>query len=274
MVANPTVSGIGHPPTVDDPQASLRVELLGKLVAAQFSIEAVIAELEQAGTAPDAIRNQLQSLTDMQRSVGTASLADLAMLRTAIASTVETAQGVVQQARATAASDSSARDLAETSARTRATISDIANDLFERRVLDPYLQFASAEDEAEYRRREAERRAYIEAELAKGTPEGTLNAATATREQLQDARNHGADRSPDFDRMLAATDDAERALRAALPDQAVRAAERTEAPAVPSEFEDIMAAFRDAGVTTTARTPVDPAHGLAQATATATVRGV
>ncbi len=196
------------------------------------------------------------------------------MLRASVASTVETAQGSAQQARASAATETGARNLAGTSARTRATIAGIADDLFERRIFDPYLQFASAEEEAEFRRREAERQAHIRAELAKGTPEGALNAAVATREQLEDARAHGADRSPDFVPMLAATEDAERALRAANPDQAAHSTGRAEATTIPNELDDIMSAFRDAGVTTIDQAHLDPVHGLAQAKPADFVRSV
>lgn len=61
------------------------------------------------------------------------------------------------------------------------------------------LDFASQEDERAYREREAERRAYIADQRAKGTPEGDLNAAGAGLGQLADAKAHGAG-GPEFDK--------------------------------------------------------------------------
>jgi len=65
---------------------------------------------------------------------------------------------------------------------------------------DPYLDFASPEAEAEYRDREAERRAYIEGQLAKNSPEGTLNASAAAMGQMADAGVHGAADDPEWQR--------------------------------------------------------------------------
>jgi hypothetical protein len=63
---------------------------------------------------------------------------------------------------------------------------------------DPFLRFASPQDEEDYRRREAARSAYIEAELARGTPQGDLNASAGVIGQMVDAKANGAGDSPEF----------------------------------------------------------------------------
>lgn len=243
-------------------------------MAAQFSLDAVIAEMERGGVPTDAARNQLHAITDMQRMVGAASPSALAQMRAEIVATALAAQTIAQQSQAAANATDRQADLAGVTATTRQTIQNVAHELFEQKKLDPYLQFQSAEDEAEYRKREAERQAYIRAELAKGTPQGALNAAAATRDQLEDARDHGADRSPDFAPMLAATEDAERALRTAMPNEPARSPSGAVPTAATDELDDILAVFRDAGVTTTNTATLDPDHGLNQAKQAVQVRSV
>lgn len=176
----------------------MRAELLGQLVAAQFSLDAVIAELERSGAPVDAARNQLQALTDTLRMVGAASPAALAQMRAEIVATVGAANMVAQQSRNAASRDTPDDLLAATSANTRAAVQRISADLFERKIFDRDLLFASEEDERAYRQREAEREARVREELAKGTPEGNLNAAAGTIGQMVDAGAHGADRNPQF----------------------------------------------------------------------------
>jgi hypothetical protein len=91
-----------------------------------------------------------------------------------------------------------ARNVAVTAAANRAETQSVAHDLFDRKIFDAYLHFASPEDEADYRKREAEARKYVEAQLAKHTPEGDLNASGGTLGQMFDAHAHGAGASPDF----------------------------------------------------------------------------
>ena len=217
---------------------------------------------------------QLQLLSALQRQIGVANPTALAGMRGEIIATASAAQAVVLQSRSAALSSERMAELRDVTNATRQTISDVAHDLFEKKKLDPYLQFDSAQDEAEYRKREAERQAYIKTELAKGTPEGALNAATATKEQLEDARDHGAGASPDFDGMLTATEDAEQALRSVMPSDVAPSTAKTEAPKAQDDFRDLLAAFRDTGVTTTDVASLDPAHGLNQAKPAAPVREV
>jgi Mg-chelatase subunit ChlI len=145
--------------------------LLGQVVAAQFDLEAAIAELTRTGGSIADAQSQLQFLATVQRTVGTASPAALASMRAEIAATVNAAQAVAAQGR-TAANADDKPDRAMIAAEARQAIADVGRDVFERRVLDPYLRFTSAEDEEAYRKREEQNREAYERELAKGTPEG------------------------------------------------------------------------------------------------------
>lgn len=183
-----------------DPEASLRAELLGTIDAAQFDIANAIAELARGGADVSALTNQSQALLQLQKQVGNANLGGLVAMRTEIASAVALTQAIAQQSRTSATTaEQATASLATVSAETRRAVQSISNDVFERKLFDPYLEFASAEDEAAYRKREAERQQTIAAELAKHTPAGDLNAAGATIGQMTDAKAHGAGNSPEFE---------------------------------------------------------------------------
>jgi hypothetical protein len=90
--------------------------------------------------------------------------------------------------------------VATAAAATRSEVQTDVRDVFDRKIFDPYLQFSSRQDEDEFRKREAEAKRYIEAQLAKKTPEGDLNAAGGMQGYLLDAHAHGAGASPEFKR--------------------------------------------------------------------------
>ena len=187
----------GQPIGSVDPEASLRAELTGAIAVAQFDIESAIAEVMRSGADVSALANQAQSLQQLQKQIGSAVATTLISLRAEIAGVVATTQAVTQQARSivATAAQAAAEALGAASANSRATVSAIMRDMHR---FDSYLRFASTEDEAEYRKREAERRAYIDAQHAKATPEGNLNAAGAAIGQMADAELHGAGASPEF----------------------------------------------------------------------------
>lgn len=171
-------------------------------------------------------------------------------MRSEVMAFVAASQATAQQTRsAVAAAQAAEVALHAASERAHREVTDIADDLFGKKIFDPYLRFASAEDEEAYRRREADRQAYIAEQLAKGTPEGNLNAANATVAQLEDAGAHGADRSPDHAPMLARAKQAQADLS-----QVALAAERplTTLPAEPvsgpEEPDAVFASLRAAGV--------------------------
>lgn len=205
----------GQPTLSVDPEASLRAELLGTIAGAQFDIDNAIAELARSGADVSALTNQRQSLQQLHRQVGTASLTTLAGLRAEITGAVATTQALAEQGRAiaTSAGQAAAEALATASANSRAQVTSIIRDMHR---FDAYLHFASAEDEVAYRKREAERRAEIEAALAKATPESTLKASGLTVGQLLDAKAHGADDSPEFDATLSKATETWRTQRAAV----------------------------------------------------------
>ena len=182
--------------------------MLAEIQSAAFDLDTAAARLSATGDAGllAQAEAQRQTLGGLERQVAQASPAGLAAIRAAVAATATTSAAIVQQARASA-SAADAAELAESRTASRATVQALVRDLHR---FDPYLQFASSADETEYRRREAERRAYIEQQHAKATPEGDLNAAGAAVGQMVDAKGHGADQSPEFGQRwnsLAATTD-------------------------------------------------------------------
>jgi hypothetical protein len=70
--------------------------------------------------------------------------------------------------------------------------------MFDKHIFDSYLHFTSPEDEAGYRRHEAAAQKYTNDQLARGTPEGNLNAGGGMLGQMLDADLHGAGNSPQF----------------------------------------------------------------------------
>jgi hypothetical protein len=192
-----TVSG-DHAARPDDPQASLRAELLGQIAAAQFDLEAAIADLTRDG-APAAVladsRSQFGALIAMRRQMGSASPSALAEMRNEVAALVASGQSAAQQARSAAASNADMAELSSRAAEARARVDETMRGM---KDFDADLRFADQRDQAEYRRREAERLAYIAAEQAKGAPESHLNASGAAIGQMADAAAHGAADNPEF----------------------------------------------------------------------------
>lgn len=140
------------PQSIVDPEASLRVELIGAIAAAQADIANAIAELARSGADSSALAAQTQALQQLQRTVGDANLGGLLALRGEVAATATNASNLAHQAVSTAASSSAAHGHMTPAERARANIEALHRDLFEKRVLDPYLQFKSPEEEEAYRK--------------------------------------------------------------------------------------------------------------------------
>jgi hypothetical protein len=185
-----------------EPERSLRAELSARIAAVMAEIEAGLAENSRAaGGASGAgdAQAQLAMLATLQSAITSAQPAALPVLQAKLAWSLPAAQNTVAQMRAaTAQATIQAAELASTSEASRRTTRAIADDLFERRIFDPYMKFGSDADEAQYRQREADARRYIDDQLAKNTPTGTLNATSAVAGQLLDAHAHGAGDSADF----------------------------------------------------------------------------
>jgi hypothetical protein len=177
--------------------------LLGKLLAAQVSLETQLAELNRTGENQNLATEctaQLGALYALQNGIVAATATMLSNLRVEVTATVAASAVTVKQVQAALNSGvaSESAQLAASSATTRRELLTMHSDLFERRIFDKYLTFTSEEDEQAYRRREAEGRRYIEQQLATNTPEGNLNAAGGTIDRMLDAHTHGAGDSPEF----------------------------------------------------------------------------
>ncbi len=120
---------------------------------------------------------------------------------TAVERLIQTSQATAKAAEATHAAEASSQalhNLATADAATRATVTDLADDLYKHRIFDDNLRFTSPADEDAYRARDAERQRLIAEELAHHTPEGNLNAAMHEAGQMADAGTHGASTNSAF----------------------------------------------------------------------------
>jgi hypothetical protein len=124
------------------------------------------------------------------------------MMRATVAASIAASSGLAQQARAASSSPSQATgataSLAAASASAREAVTSFERDMYEKKIFDPYLHFASKEDEEAYRKREAERKQATDVALKQNTPEGNLRAADLSIAQLNDAGAHGATASPEY----------------------------------------------------------------------------
>lgn len=232
--------------------------MLTQILSAQSDIGVALADLSRAGDASliaQALAQQ-QTLAKLERALSSGSAATIAPnIRGEIAAVVTASANLSQQAQQ-AADQRAGIDLATAQARTRATVQEIGRDIYERRIFDPYLRFASAEDEEAYRRREEENRRAIEEALAEQTPEGDLRAARLIQRQLADAGAHGADASPEFaGRMARINNDISGLERAAASQrqtppegQNLSAAPESPPPAPDDQLASVLATFRAAGV--------------------------
>lgn len=194
IAANKTVSDPEQPST-DAPLASQRAELLGQLVAAQFALEHVAADLARSGSSSALTQNQLSAIANLQRQVGQASPADLAGMTSAVAAIVADARMTGEQARtqANAAQTADAVDITTLATAARAQASSFMRDL---RQYDDLLQFGSDAERDAYRQREQERQRRYETGMADGTPEGALGASGAALGQAVDLAAHGGSADP------------------------------------------------------------------------------
>jgi hypothetical protein len=191
-----------------DPEASLRAELSAKIAGAQSDIESKLTELRnalasaQGGLAVTQAESQLRGLSTLQQRISVATASGLSAIRGEVTATVAATQVLVQQAQAGAASQSAQVALTQANEAARSSVKDFMHDYYDQKKFDRYLQFASTEDEQEYRKRETERRREIEKAQAEHTPEGTLRANQLSIDQLKAAGAHGANRSPEYQPML------------------------------------------------------------------------
>jgi hypothetical protein len=181
-------------PTVEpSAAATLRAELLAQIANAQFDLDATATTGDKALIA--LAEAQRQELAGLLRAIAGTGPAGLTAMRAQVAAAASGSAGLAQQARSASSMQAERAELAAASTASRQQVQSLMRDLHR---FDSFLSFASPEEEAEYRRREAERRAYIDKQHGRGTPEGDLNANAAALGQLADAEAHGAGASPDF----------------------------------------------------------------------------
>lgn len=234
-----------------DPEASLRAELTGAIAAAQIDVANAIAELARSGADSAALTNQGHALQQLQRTVGSANLSSLLALRSDVTVAATSATALANQAISTATNAAAASANLSPAQRAHANIEALGRDLFEKRVLDPYLQFESAEDEEAYRKRERERAEAYDREMAKGTAEGYRRALQISTAQVVDAGAHGAHRSPDFPAMEQRLRQAESDFPKTPKNEVEKEngiAKSESASAVDGDLSDVMAALKAAGV--------------------------
>ncbi len=275
----------GQPTLSVDPEASLRAELTSAIAAAQIDIANAIAELARSGADASALTNQSFALQQLQSKVGSANLGSLLALRSDVTIAATNATALANQAVSTATNAAAANANLSPAQRARANIEALGRDLFEKRVLDPYLQFASAEDEEAYRKRERERDEARMRALELRTPEGDRRANELIQDQLRDAGAHGADRSRDYADMVQQAKFVTADLQTTQqPQKNVTARPsvdviKGEQPTISDDgLGDILASLKAAGVTTPAIQAREAGHGVAMAAAhprdvSATVRG-
>ncbi len=168
--------------------------MLGQIVGARFALEAALTELARSGGNVAGVQNQAQALAQLQRNIGSASLADLAAMRGEIAAAVTQTHAVIEQGRAAHGPDATeGAELASLAARAQAQATSFMRDL---RQYDALLQFDSDEQERAYRQREEDYRKRYEAGMAQGTPEGALQASGAAYAQAVDLAGHGGSADP------------------------------------------------------------------------------
>jgi hypothetical protein len=155
-----------------------------QLSGALSHVNGVISELRQALSG---------GITSLRSS-------DLASLRQAVQAAAAAAQSAETAAVGRAGSDMAvaAAQVPAAAAETRKEVESLSRDLYDGHLFEPYLHFGSKEDEAEFRQREAERKHYIEEQLARHTPEGDLNSSSGMIGEMLDQHAHGAGDSPEF----------------------------------------------------------------------------
>jgi hypothetical protein len=248
-----------HSAAPNGAEASLREKLSSQIAGAQADVQSQIVQLRSNGPiSGDTLAQmaaQLARLSALQKQIGSADPKDLPTIQSQIAAAVAVAQSVAQQSQsAVTAAKSAQASLAEASEASRKVTNDFVHDFYDKHEFDKYLKFTSANDEEDYREREAQRHKAIELALAKHTPEATLEANRLALEQLKDAGAHGADRSPEYQRRINQLSASATALGGAIENNSTKTQQATANvfdSATPGKTvpPELVASLRDAGVT-------------------------
>jgi hypothetical protein len=196
---------VAQRPTVPETQArAAAAEMLGRVKSARSELQLALSRAIGSSAEPqlaEIIAHLAGAETELTQALDTPGasrrMPDLAGIARLLRASEATAAAALQIAAGEAPSRAM-QDVATTAAATRQEVEGLSQALFQRRLFDPYLRFASAAEEAEYRAREAERQRAIADQLARRTPEGDLRAGGLVAGQMLDAHAHGAGASGDF----------------------------------------------------------------------------
>ncbi len=235
--------------------------MLEQIAGAQAALEYDIELLRHAaavtgdGAALAVAQNQISRLSGLLHRVESAHGGGLAAIRAEVVASVIASQTIAQQARSSGVTAQAAEAaLHAASAEAHRLTGDFVRDFYERKIFDPYLVFGSPEEERAYREREAARLLAIESARAEGTPEGELRATRLALAQLNDAKDFGADQSPEFAATRDALTLAEQSLAARMPQPAQTHEEQAQigleiAPVPPVDLPpELLASLRTHGV--------------------------
>jgi hypothetical protein len=186
-------------------EAIPRYELLDLIDVARDEFASAITQLRAShatltqGDILEQSQAKLQALNALRDQLADGAKGrPLASLRAEVRAAIAAVHAYASEVRGAAQSEQTTQPLGLVTATAHRDVQNAARDVFDRKIFDPYLRFVSPQDEEEYRKREAERKHYIEEQQAKGTPQGELNATNTMIAQLDDAKAHGAAKSPEF----------------------------------------------------------------------------
>ena len=248
-------------PRPDRSEADSLDALVADLTGAQGDLSSsLIEQRNSASPDPSAIaqgEQQLAAILAAKQKLATAGPGAAGRLSAEISGIIASAVSAARTIQTAAASNGGATTLAAASQAAREAVSDFQDAYFKQRKFDPYLTFASEEDERTYRKREEERQRQIEQARAQGTLEGDKRAADLALDQLRDAGAQGADRSPDFAPLYDKLTSASGALAAQLEASKVKQAQGAQITDDPLDAQaaapvtvpmDLLAKFKSAGV--------------------------
>lgn len=234
-----------------------------QIAGAQQALEAQLEILRHAATVGGdtaslaMAQNQLSRLGGLHQRVEQMQGGGLAAIRAEVMATVAVSQTMSQQARiSTVSAQAAEAALHAASEQAHRNVTTFIHDFYERKIFDPYLRFASPEEEEAYRKRETERELAIKTALAEGTPQGNLRASDLAIAQLEDAGAHGADASPQYQSSMARLRDGRAALAREMGVEPQTVGPAPTPPADPlADIEasvaipgDVLAALRATGV--------------------------
>lgn len=191
MVETSNKNGSAHKEAANLLSAALdQLRDINKALAVSPSNAQLTSASERARDAVSQIRSAMSS--------GKLDASSIASLSAALNIGVDTSALTVEaehESRAVAAKV----QLAAASLESYVTVQHMAADLFDRHEFDADVarHTHGAELEA-FKRREAADQTYIKEQLARGTPEGDLNASGRMQGYMLDANTHGAGDNPDF----------------------------------------------------------------------------